>query len=99
MSAPNVRRSLTPPDLDGPSRYVENPEYAGFVRRIISAHGRRVAEGDIEGLADLASLRDELDRALHTAVSGLRAEGFSWAQIGRRLGMTKQSAYERWGQS
>jgi len=97
VSTPNVRPSLIPPDLEGSGRYVENTEYAGFVQRIIRAHGRRVAEGNIDGLADLAALRAEVERALHTAVTGLRAGGYSWAEIGRQLGMAKQSAYERWG--
>jgi hypothetical protein len=34
---------------------VENPDYAAFARRIIRAHGPRIAEGDIESLPDLMS--------------------------------------------
>jgi len=32
------------------------------------------------------------------AVKGLRARGYSWAEIGSRLGITRQAAQQRWGQ-
>ena len=76
---------------------VENPDYAAFARRIIRAHGRRIAEGDVEGLAELLSLRDELDVATQTAVDGLRTFGYSWGEIASRLGTTRQAARQRWG--
>jgi hypothetical protein len=56
---------------------VENPDYAAFATRIIRAHGRRIAEGDVEPLADLLDLADELDAATRHAVHGLRAFGYS----------------------
>ena len=50
-------------------RYVvENDEFAAFVRRIIRAHARRVATGDIEALAGLAALSTLLDGAIADAV-------------------------------
>ena len=51
---------------------VENDAYSAFLRRAIRAAGRRVAGGDVEGLADLLSLAGELDRATDAAVRGLR---------------------------
>jgi hypothetical protein len=33
------------------------------------------------------------------AVSGLRAHGYSWAEIGLRLGISRQAAQQRWGTS
>lgn len=78
-------------------RTVENDDYSAFVRRIVAAHGRRIARGDVEGLAALAALADDVDTALADAVTGLRAAGFSWAEIGARLGMTRQAAQQRWG--
>jgi hypothetical protein len=74
---------------------VENPDHAAFTRRIIRAHGRRIAEGDVEGLAELLSLRDELDAAAQTAVDGLRAFGYSWGEIASRLGTTRQGSHCR----
>jgi hypothetical protein len=76
---------------------VENPEFAAFGRRIIRAHGRRVAAGDVEGLADLLGLTDELEEATQAAVDGLRRHGYSWAEIASRLGLTRQAAQQRWG--
>jgi hypothetical protein len=76
---------------------VENDDYAAFTRRVIAAHGRRIARGDIEGLATLAALADDIDTALREAITGLRAAGFSWADIATRLGITRQAAQQRWG--
>jgi hypothetical protein len=76
---------------------VENDEYAAFVRRIIRAYARRVATGDVEALADMVNLSELLDQALTDAVTGLRAHGYSWADIADRLGITRQAAHQRWG--
>jgi hypothetical protein len=76
---------------------VENDDYAAFTRRIVAAHGRRIAAGDVEGLADLIALGTEIERATATAVAGLRAFGYSWAEIASRLGITRQAAQQRWG--
>jgi hypothetical protein len=76
---------------------VENDAYSAFLRRAIRAAGRRVAGGDVEGLADLLSLAGELDRATDAAVRGLRGSGYSWGEISSRLGVTRQAAEQRWG--
>ncbi|MFU8851111.1 hypothetical protein ACNAW0_09030 [Micromonospora sp. SL1-18] len=76
---------------------VENDEFAAFARRIIRAHGRRVATGDVEALRDLVALSANLDDAIGEAVIGLRAFGYSWAEIGQRLGISRQAAQQRWG--
>jgi hypothetical protein len=78
-------------------RVTENSEYAAFVRRILRAYSRRVATGDVESLAHLISLSDDIDNAIQQAVNGLRAAGYSWAEIGTRLGFTRQAAQQRWG--
>jgi hypothetical protein len=76
---------------------VDNDYYAGFARRIITAHGRRIAAGDLAGLPDLVALAEHLDTTIRTAVIGLRAHGYSWTEIGTQLGMTRQAAQQRWG--
>jgi hypothetical protein len=76
---------------------VENTDYAAFVTRVIRAHGRRIAEGDVEGLAELLALAKELDAATQAAVTGLREFGYSWGEIASRLGTTRQAAQQRWG--
>jgi hypothetical protein len=79
------------------SGQVENPDYAAFAARIIRAHGRRIAEGDIDSLPDLLRLAAELEEATQHAVNGLRRFGYSWGDIAGRLGTTRQAAQQRWG--
>jgi hypothetical protein len=76
---------------------VENPEYAAFARRILKAYARRIANGDIEALGLMAELADTIDTSIRDAVTGLRAHGYSWAEIGSRLGVSRQAAQQRWG--
>ncbi len=76
---------------------MENDDYAAFTTRIIAAHARRIAAGDIERLTDLRALDDQVQRAIHTAVTGLRAFGYSWTEIGNRLHITRQAAQQRFG--
>jgi hypothetical protein len=79
------------------TREREIPEYAGMVRRVIRAHGRRCGGADPEDLQGLVSMRDTVEEAIVDAVAGLRLSGFSWDQIGRALGMTKQAVHKRYG--
>jgi len=90
----SVNKPLTPKRR---SRVVENDEYAAFVRRVIAAYSRRVAAGDIEAITGMAALADDLDYAIRQAITGLRNQGYSWADIAMRLGITRQGAQQRWG--
>jgi hypothetical protein len=78
---------------------VENDEYAAFARRILRAYARRVATGDVEALTHMLGLSAEIDSAISQAVNGLRQFGFSWAEIGSRLGITRQAAQQRWSRA
>jgi hypothetical protein len=90
-----VNKSLTAKQK---RRITENDEYAAFIRRVLRAYTRRVTAGDIDALTDMARVADELDIAIHHAVTGLRAHhGYSWADIAARLGITRQAAQQRWG--
>ena len=71
---------------------------SSFVRRVIHAHARRVAAGDVDALPDMTGLAAELDEAITQAVIGLRTTGYSWAEIAARLGVTRQAAQQRRGQ-
>ena len=95
---PNRPADVGAPGAAGRVREVENPAFAAFVRRVIRAHGRRIAAGDVEGLRDLLTLAHDLDEATRTAVTGLRRAGYSWAEIAERTGTTRQAAHQRWGQ-
>jgi hypothetical protein len=90
----SVKPTLTSKRRHRPA--VENHDYAAFSRRVIRAAARRVAAGDVEELAHLLSLERELHRAIQTAVNGLRAQGYSWADIALRIGITRQAAHQRW---
>jgi len=97
---PIVKQTLTP--IPGQRRRdtVENPAFAAFAKRIMRAFARRVGdEADIEALADLVALSNEVDDAIACAVRGLRNANppYSWADIGRVLGITRQAAQQRWG--
>ena len=71
--------------------------YAAFARRIVRAYARRISTGDIDALADITILAADIDNAIGHAVTGLRETGYSWAEIGARLGVTRQAAQQRWG--
>ena len=89
-----VKTGLTP---KRPRRQVENDEYSAFMRRVLRAYARRVGGGDVEALALMFGLADEIDAAIAEAVTDLRECGYSWAEIGSRLGITRQAAQQRWG--
>jgi hypothetical protein len=76
---------------------VENSQYAAFARRILRAYARRISTGDIDALADITILAADIDDATRHAITGLRTAGYSWAEIGARLGVTRQAAQQRWG--
>jgi hypothetical protein len=78
-------------------RVIENDDYAAFARRVLAAYARRVADGDVEALTLMTDLADEIDATIGQAVTGLRGSGYSWAEIGSRLGITRQAAQQRWG--
>ena len=44
----------------------------------------------------MLGLAGEIDTAIAEAVKGLRGCGYSWAEIGTRLGITRQAAQQRW---
>jgi hypothetical protein len=106
--AVNADLTADQPAASGPSRAktrrarrsrgeVENPDYAAFAARIIRAHGRRIADGDMDSLPGLLRLAAELEAATQHAVNGLRTFGYSWGEIAGRLGTTRQAAQQRWG--
>ena len=96
-ASPNtVKNRLTP---NRRRRLTENDEYAAFTRRVLRAYARRVASGDVEALILMTDLADEIDTAIAQAVTGLRGFGYSWAEIGSRLGVTRQAAQQRWGRT
>jgi hypothetical protein len=79
-------------------RTVETSSYIQFARRVIRAAGERVGDADDFELAELVTLRDDVETAITRAVAGLRAQGHSWQYIGDALGIRRQSAQERYAE-
>lgn len=73
----------------------DHTEYTAAVARMIRAAGRRYADADPVDLVELVQLHDALDDALVTAVRAQHAQGQSWTDIGRALGVTRQAARQR----
>src|SRR5215472_11364591 len=78
-------------------RVVDNSQYASFARRVVKAYARRVADGDIAALRELAVFVSDVDDATREAVTGLRRWGYSWFDIASQVGVSKQAAQQRWG--
>ena len=89
-----VKPALTPKRR---RRHVENDEYADFLRRVLRGYTRRLAQGDIDALASFSALVAEAGEQLSEAVFFLRVRGYSWADIGLRLGTSRQAAQQHWG--
>ncbi|MFL6120038.1 PASTA domain-containing protein [Actinophytocola sp.] len=54
------------------------------------------ADGALRALGDVGLVRRLLDQAEFEAVRSARRQGRSWSEIAVRLGVTRQSAWERW---
>jgi hypothetical protein len=50
----------------------------------------------LAALSDIGTVRRLLDQAELSAVRTARRHGKSWAEVATRLGVTRQSAWERW---
>src|SRR5436305_12307383 len=73
-------------------------EQARQAWRRLAASSKRANEGDdgLATLADIGVVRRMLDQAELAAVRTARLHSKSWAEIATHLGVTRQSAWERW---
>lgn len=84
-----------------PRRHRETADYHAMMVRMVQSYGRRVkAAKNVEELAALVALRAELDQVIDESARSLHEPvgddpGISWTVIGRVLGITRQSARER----
>jgi PASTA domain len=65
-------------------------------RRLAAKGGRPRVDDGLDALSDIGVVRRILDQAELAAVRAARAHGKSWAEIATHLGVTRQSAWERW---
>lgn len=72
------------------------PETVARFKREIDAMARHAAD-DPEAFAQFVQLGEHMDKAGGWAVCDLKACGFSWADIARPLGITRQAAAKRFG--
>lgn len=71
---------------------------AAFVCRVARGMVRRAAEGDLEVLSALQSMSAAIDQATTEAAKALHDQaGYSWTEVGRELGTTRQAAFQRFG--
>lgn len=68
---------------------------AGWLRDEPSAHPD-TGDAAVDALDDIGVVRRLLDQAELVAVRTARRHGKSWAEIATRLGVSRQSAWERW---
>ena len=80
------------PDGVGEERWAEAGRVWERVRRWLADR----EDGALDALGDVAALRRLLDEAELSAVRAARAAGRSWAEIATMLGVTRQSAWEKW---
>lgn len=56
-------------------------------------------DGDIEVLSEMVALHDEIEQHIAETVRSLREDhGYSWTDIGRVTGVSRQAAQQRWGE-
>jgi hypothetical protein len=77
---------------------VENADYFQMVGRMVRGMGKRGANGDYTDLTEMAKVQQMMTDAMQAAVDGMREQqGYSWADIGEGLGITRQAAQQRFG--
>jgi hypothetical protein len=78
-------------------REYEASDMAGMFRRFARAMARRAADGELDALVVMQQARDDLDVQMVAAAQGAQAFGYSWTEIGRELGISRQAARQRFG--
>lgn len=77
----------------------ESPDLVAMLNRVAKALVRRAAEGDLEAVSALREAERAMGNALVDAARAAHEEpnAYSWTEIGRELGMTRQAAQQRFG--
>jgi hypothetical protein len=90
---------------NGEGRKNEPDMYAGMVRRMMKALGKKISAGDIAALPDLVRLHADLDEVILTTVGALVSDpefAYSWGDVSKYLtegGMkiTRQGVQQKYG--
>lgn len=70
-----------------------------FLRRVARAMVRRAGEGELDAVVVLLRARADIDEQLGNAARAAHDFGYSWTDIARELGMTRQNALKRWARN
>lgn len=73
----------------------EAPEMGAMLKRFARAMVRRAAEGDLEAVSVLAEVHVAFGDAIADGARAAHERGYSWTEIGRELGITRQAARQR----
>lgn len=76
-------------------REYETDEFLAMVERMIRRAGERVAEADEPELARLNRMTGILREAVEVGARGQYARQGTWTWVARALGITRQTAHER----
>ncbi len=101
---PAKRTQTRPPGNGGfgdnqeltPNREIEAGEYQRIVLAFVRALAKRGQAGDIQALIALAQIRKDTAGAMHDVAVALKVDhGYSFGEIGRAFGITRQAAQQR----
>lgn len=70
-----------------------------WAEKVDAADLREADTASLRLIADLVGRRLAVDNELAAAVRAARRDGRSWSAIGAMLGMSKQAAQQKYGQS
>lgn len=73
----------------------EAPEVGAAVARMVRALVRRAADLDTEALEQLRMLDDLTRQAVADALREMNANGYSWAELARVTGTSRQACSQR----
>lgn len=66
-------------------------------QRELRSLAKEVGSNDPEAFAAMVELARELDELLKDAADAQRANGYSWADLARPLGVTRSAVQQRYG--
>lgn len=94
----NAPEGSRPGSISG--AYETNARVRAAAVKMVRAYARRIGAGDVEDLAELASLHEVIEQAVGQAARELtdqdRDGRYSWTDIGRVLGTDRRTAWENY---